>query len=88
MPLAAVPESGEPNFDKVNVSLQDPDNPDEKIMVKNVGTEANCDPVDGGWYYDNPDEPHMIKLCPASCLQVQQTDWSVKVEVGCEMIVL
>jgi hypothetical protein len=43
-----------------------------------------CDPVSGGWYYDNNASPTKIILCPASC-QMVQADQNGKVDIllGC-----
>lgn len=38
--------------------------------LTHVGSEATCDASTGGWYYDNPSSPSLVKLCPASCTTV------------------
>ena len=81
-----VPDEGTPDFDKVNVSLVDPNNPDNTIVVGQVDGESSCDPVEGGWYYDDPLDPKMIILCPATCKEVMSSDWDVSVLLGCETI--
>jgi hypothetical protein len=73
-----LPTEGDPDFTRVNVVLTD-----QTETIYNVGTEAACDPTTGGWYYDNPADPHMILLCPATCTQVQTTGWSIHVALGC-----
>lgn len=40
-------------------------------IVPVVFSEAQCDPVAGGWYYDNPASPTVVRLCPASCGQTE-----------------
>ena len=42
-----------------------------------------------GWYYDDPDAPKTINLCPSSCEQVQN-DPNAKLEIvlGCDTVVL
>jgi hypothetical protein len=83
-----VPSGGAtPDYGKVNVTIVDPDNPNTTIELFNVGSEAGCDPNEGGWYYDNPADPNVILLCPASCTQVTTTGWDVSVLLGCETIV-
>ncbi len=82
-----VPTSGTPDFGKVNVNLVDPNDPTNKQELFNVGSEAGCDPVEGGWYYDDPNDPKTILLCDASCEQVNLTGWDVEVLLGCETIV-
>jgi hypothetical protein len=82
-----VPEEGTPDFGKVNVSLVDPNDPDNYQVVKQVDNQSSCDPVEGGWYYDDPYDPKMIVLCPASCDEVMLSDWDVSVLLGCETII-
>jgi EGF-like domain len=79
------PENGTPNYGLINVSVTDPADPSSRYTVVNVLDEANCDPVDGGWYYDDPTSPAMILLCPATCDAVGQME--VEILVGCETIV-
>ena len=44
---------------------------------------ADCD-NGPGWYYDNPADPKRIKLCPASCQDVQlDPDASLRFVFGC-----
>lgn len=52
------PEIGNPDYNLINVSLVDPSDPSNSITVVNVGSEAGCDPVTGGWYYDDPPPRH------------------------------
>ncbi len=80
------PGTGVPDYEKVNVSLYDDDDPQDATTISYVSAEANCDPVTGGWYYDSPVDPQMIILCEASCDMVKLSDWSVNVLVGCETI--
>jgi Mg-chelatase subunit ChlD len=44
----------------------------------------NCTSA-GGWYYDNPSAPTLIKLCDASCQSL--SGGSIQVEFGCDTIV-
>ena len=71
------------DFDRVNVTLIDPDDPNNTVSVPYVGSLGACDPTSGGWYYDNTGAPTKIILCPASCNQVRATDWNIQVELGC-----
>jgi hypothetical protein len=80
------PNMGMADFNKVNVSLIDP-NGAPPVELKNVGTAAGCDPTDGGWYYDDPAAPKIIELCPASCDAVMASDADVQVLLGCATIV-
>jgi hypothetical protein len=85
--LIPVPAEGDPDFGKVNVALVDPDDPQSSETIFQVPNEAACDPVAGGWYYDDPADPKVILLCPASCDEVKLSDWDVQVLLGCTTVV-
>lgn len=53
--------------------------------VFGVGSEAECDAVNGGWYYDNPSAPTRIFACPATCTSFS-TGGEVRVVVGCPTV--
>jgi len=78
-----VPAGGTPDFDRVNVKLVDPNDPSVEIDVFNVSSEAGCDPVDGGWYYDDPANPQTIILCQVTCELVRAADYDIRVTLGC-----
>ena len=43
--------------------------------------------VADGWYYDNPDEPTQIFLCPQTCETMQDLkDGVINIGFGCETI--
>lgn len=75
------PETGIPNYGLVNVAIG-PEGA-ESTTVSGVGTPAGCDPVSGGWYYDNPDQPARIVLCEATCEDVKNGELSVTILLGC-----
>jgi len=81
------PEQGTADTTKINVSLVDPAAPTTATTLFNVGTESGCDPVNGGWYYDDPVTPQLILLCPATCTQVQLDNLEVNILVGCQTVV-
>ncbi|MBW2456526.1 MAG: VWA domain-containing protein [Deltaproteobacteria bacterium] len=83
-----VPQEGTPDYDKVNVSLVDPNDPDNYVVVGQVDNASSCHPQDGGWYYDDPYDPKMIVLCPATCDEVMLSDWDVSVLLGCQTVLL
>lgn len=48
-----------------------------------VANAAACT-ASGGWYYDNPANPKLIKLCPATCTAVQaDSNGKVNIDLGC-----
>jgi hypothetical protein len=81
-----VPSMGMPDFEKVNVSLVDPNDPSMKEQLGFVQSKESCN-ASGGWYYDNPADPKFIELCPASCEKVKNSDVDVKVILGCATVV-
>lgn len=50
-----------------------------------VEKEAECT-ADGGWFYDDPQLPKTVKLCPASCERVSQPGVSLSFSVGCQTL--
>ncbi len=83
------PDNGEiPDYDRVNVYYT-PLGSTEKETVKYVGDQSQCDPVEGGWYFDDPSKqnPTKILLCPATCEGVKLSEEGVEVILGCKTIV-
>jgi hypothetical protein len=47
-------------------------------------TMATCDPATGGWYYDNPNAPTKINLCPSTCGAITtEIGGQLNISVGC-----
>lgn len=61
-------------------------------LVPRVLTMGACDPVRGGWYYDDNTTPTRIFLCPTSCdfarEEIVEEGTGLDVVFGCESIVL
>lgn len=54
-----------------------------------VNDPSQCDPVNGGWFYDtDPAQtpPTKIILCPQSCDFMQQYGGKIDIEIGCKTI--
>jgi hypothetical protein len=82
----AIPESPDPNKPvdpkQVNITYT-PGGSTTPQIIPQVPSAADCGP-DGGWYYDDPQSPSIIYLCPATCDLVQADDMgTVKVVLGC-----
>jgi hypothetical protein len=75
------------DYDRVNVYYT-PLASSEKVTVTYVGDINGCDPVQGGWYYDDPTKtnPTKILLCPATCNAVKLSEEGVEVQLGCKTI--
>ncbi len=80
------PTSGDPNYDKVNVAFT-PKGGQQEVFPK-VETASDCQGAKG-WYYDNPQNPTLVNLCPASCDLVENAPDGGIVEVllGCNTVV-
>lgn len=75
------------NYDAVNVSYTELGT-NEIVTVKYVESVGECDPKEGGWYYDDPTKqsPTKILLCPATCEQVKLSEEGVEILLGCKTI--
>ncbi len=51
--------------DLVNVELSSPQGMTSELY--RVNSLAECDPANGGWYYDNLAGPTTLELCPTTC---------------------
>jgi hypothetical protein len=72
--------------DEVNVNFTD--SSDVEHVIPYVESPEDCDLVEHGWYYDDPDDPTMIILCPQTCDWVQgQEGSSIDIGFGCDTIV-
>jgi hypothetical protein len=79
------PKTGTLDYNKVNITYT-PLGETTPVEVLYKESEANCDPVKGGWYYDvNPNDgtPTKILLCPATCSEVKLSD-GLTVLLGCK----
>jgi Mg-chelatase subunit ChlD len=69
---------------KVNVSyIPKGTSSPTRVPQTSMGDPDNCD-SNGGWYYDDPSSPTMIKLCETTC-QALSTG-TIQVEFGCETV--
>jgi hypothetical protein len=82
LPLPA-PESGSLDENLVNVVLST-DGQAAQAIPRVQGSSA-CG-SNAGWYYDAPDAPSRIFLCPSSC-QVAQTAALLDIALGCDTLV-
>jgi hypothetical protein len=87
----AVPDAasvGQPvDLNLVNLTYSTGGDEDPETIPQ-VGGSADCG-SDAGWYYDDPNDPMEIHLCPASCTQVQNgpAGASLDVVLGCATVV-
>jgi uncharacterized protein YegL len=70
---------------KVNVSYgANGSNATTRVPQTFMGDGKNCD-SSGGWYYDDPAAPTVIKLCDATCRSLSGS--AIQVEFGCDTVV-
>lgn len=80
-----VPDGGMIDPAKVNVQYTAGGGMPQPIL--NVPTAAGCG-QNGGWYYDAPQNPTKITLCPTTCSAIQSNPGGkVDVLFGCETII-
>ncbi len=77
------PEQEEFDAGRVNVKFTDGDG--LETTFSKVVDLASCDPIGGGWYYDDDSDPSKVILCPASC-DVVSADENGKIDIvfGCK----
>jgi hypothetical protein len=57
----------------------------ESYFVGYVEGPEQCDEVSHGWYYDDPEDPTMIYVCPQTCEWFQSVeDAGLVIHFGCE----
>lgn len=69
---------------KVNVSYSADGGATTRVPQTFMGSGSNCD-SSGGWYYDDPAAPTLIKLCDATCRSLSGS--AIQVEFGCDTVV-
>jgi hypothetical protein len=82
-----LPESGKPDFDRVNVYFTETDTAEVLYYATDA---AGCDAGKGDWYYGLDDAGHPTKIiaCPATCARFQAaTTGKVTIGVGCLTVV-
>ncbi|MDQ3031336.1 MAG: hypothetical protein M3Y87_02895 [Myxococcota bacterium] len=89
----AIPEPPERmEFDRTRVNVvYTPGGGGAPITFPFVGTPdgAMCPPGADGWYYDDPETPTQIILCPSTCSRIDSdTTGSVDIALGCETLII
>jgi hypothetical protein len=79
-----IPDPGEGaviNPAQVNVYLTDPG--EEPQLVLGVDDAAGCT-TEGGWYYDDPEEPSAVYICSSLC--GAGVEGSIDIAFGCDTV--
>ena len=72
---------------KLNVNLDpDGDGTQPSTVVPQVGGEGECG-SEAGWYYDDPQAPTKVFLCPATCELLETPAATVTFTFGCPTVV-
>lgn len=70
--------------DPTRVNVKYTPNGGSSVVLGQVPNAGACTDQTGGWYYDDPNQPHSIKLCPSTCATVQADQGSkMEIVVGC-----
>lgn len=81
-----IPDPGGP-LDPALVNVVHTPDGGSPTMLPQAAQAAACG-ADPGWYYDHPNDPVKIHLCPASCDAVEQDpNATIEVAFGCPTVV-
>jgi hypothetical protein len=70
-------------FDKQKVNVVFTDGSAQATTFGKVGSAADCGP-NGGWHYDNEQNPTMVLVCPSTCQAIQSDpNGKIDVQFGC-----
>jgi hypothetical protein len=74
------------DYEKVNVDFND--GMGNVLPIGKVQSAAACANVADGWYYDDPDMPTKILVCPQTCAKIQDAPMaSMAIKFGCEALI-
>ncbi len=88
--ILPTPDASKGVLDPTSVEIEfTPGKNDQPQKFKRVEDPSKCGATTGGFYYDDPNAPKRIILCPASCEAVKKGTAEAKVDVhlGCIKIV-
>ena len=81
-----VPPASEGVLDLNSVEMNfSPGQNDPTVTIRRVADKDACGATTGGFYYDDPEQPRRLILCPATCKAVREGTAEAKVDVvlGC-----
>ncbi len=80
--IPAPPDDMEFNPNQVNLEFDD--GMGGVLEIGRVDSPADCPNVVDGWYYDDPETPTLILMCPQTCDKVQLSmNGSINIKFGC-----
>jgi hypothetical protein len=74
------------DYSQVNVLVGTQDCSEPLSPIYYVTEEAQCDATAGGLYYDDPNAPATVELCPATCGAVSQPNATLRFSIGCQSV--
>lgn len=81
------PPPNNQDFDRDAVNVRFDDGNGQTLEIGRVDDPAQCADVSDGWYYDDPNDPQEILLCPQTCDGLQGLDGAtISLLFGCETI--
>jgi hypothetical protein len=84
----AMPEPEDPSMpiDPAKVNVTFTPGSGMAVTLPQVDGEGDC-ASSSSWYYDDPDAPTLITLCPSACELVREdTDGMLQILIGCETV--
>lgn len=81
-PLPPAPDGTVLDHDSVNVRYTNAAG--VGVLLGKVSDADECADVEGGWYYDDPDAPSAIVVCPTTCDLLQDGGTNVQALFGCD----
>ncbi|MCH9688435.1 MAG: hypothetical protein K0V04_43795 [Deltaproteobacteria bacterium] len=75
------------DFNPDQVNLEFDDGMGGVLEIGRVDSVLDCPNVVDGWYYDDPDAPTMILMCPQTCDKLQNSaSGSISIQFGCASV--
>lgn len=75
-------------FDKTKVNVEFTNGSGTKTTIGKVNSGADCGPQ-GGWYYDDENNPQNVIACPATCQTIQaDPNGKIAVQFGCATVIV
>lgn len=82
----AIPEPPldlELDYELVNVEYSD--GAGNTFLIGRISSPDKCSQVQHAWYYDDPDQPAFIRICPQTCDWIQGNPGAtIRLQFGCE----
>lgn len=84
------PPPPETTFDPLKVNLEYiPEGAPAGELFGYVESEAACAGASNAWYFDDPEDPKQIFVCPATCDRLKATTGGqVNIQLGCDRMII